>query len=88
MGRLTFSEYLDPNTDLGRRRSADLPGVFARIRSEILEADETDETDDEWMAQDLARQEELLKQRQGLIPYPPAPEPLQFPSGNTPFERE
>ena len=85
MGRLTFSEYLDPNTDLGRRRSADLPGVFARIRSKVLEADETD---DEWMAQDLAHQEELLKQRQGLIPYPPAPEPLQFPSGKAPLERE
>jgi len=84
MGRLTFSEYLDPNTDLGRRRSADLPGVFARIRSEVLEA----YGDVQWMTEDLARQEELLKQRQGLIPYPPAPEPLQFPSGQAPLERE
>ena len=82
MSKLTPAQYFDPNTDFGRRRLASIPEKFERIRSKMWEAD------GQWLQEELARQEERLAQKQGLIPYPPAPEPLQFPSQQEPGEHE
>jgi hypothetical protein len=82
MSKLTHAQYFDPNTDLGRRRLASIPEKFERIRSKMWDADL------QWLVEEHQRQEERLAQKQGLIPYPPAPEPLQFPSAQEPHEHE
>jgi len=82
MSKLTPAQYFDPNTDFGRRRLASIPEKFERIRSKIWEAD------GQWLQEELARQEERLAQKQGLAPYPPAPEPLQFPSAQEQREHQ
>jgi hypothetical protein len=75
MSKITPAQYFDPETDLGRRRIADIPKKFARIRAVL----ESEPADVQWLVEELARQEERLKQKQGLIPYPQVSEPLQFP---------
>ena len=75
MSKITPAQYFDPETDLGRRRIADIPKKFARIRAVL----ENEPADGQWLQEELARQEERLKQKQGLIPYPQVSEPLQFP---------
>ena len=82
MSKITPAQYFDPKTDLGKRRIADIPKKFARIRSKIFDAD------GQWLQEELARQEERLKQKQGLIPGPQVSEPLQFPHAPKQPERE
>ena len=51
MSIITPAEYFDPNTDLGRRRIADIPKKFARIRATL----QNEPADLQWLEEELER---------------------------------